>query len=533
MSISCRAYHGGGALGKQVSTSPHPFILPEPSSMLICFGGCIGILAFGRHFTFACRQHRPAAGCRRRDSGMKMTTPKARHHAAVAAVLACLVGGDFARGGFVDAAMSLDPVAYWRLGDSGPGNGNQATDRIGNHHGTYHGGVTLGSPGALADGDSAAHFDEVDDFLQIPDFSYGPRFSLAFFFRQDHRVGTSQQYLVSHSNAQHAGNDLDVFLGEGGASGWIQTNLIFDNDDEFYSLRANVSEGQWHFYTLTVSAQEGITVYLDDSVRKNSEISLGLGSVYNPSSDLYFGAVANLNPTRFFGSEDPDQGLLDEVMIFNHALTATDVANLYASRLEDAGTIPQLQAGDADQDLDFDQLDLVRVLIAGKYLSGRIATWSEGDWNGAPGGSQANPPPGDGVFDQLDIVAALQSGVYLTGPYAGMRSSASFNTSLGEPALVHVPEPAAAEILICGLCWTLLSYRRGEHRLRRRGAGAPNGMTGAVTVRVASNDLAIFDVELSITPGCRTSAGFFGVSGRGVDCWRPNMSVLRRYRARA
>ena len=43
---------------------------------------------------------------------------------------------------------------------------------------------------------------------------------------------------------------------------------------------------------------------------------------------------------------------------------------------------PQLQAGDADQDLDFDQLDLVKVQIAGKYLTGQAATWGEGDWNG-------------------------------------------------------------------------------------------------------------------------------------------------------
>ena len=77
-----------------------------------------------------------------------------------------------------------------------------------------------------------------------------------------------------------------------------------------------------------------------------------------------------------------------------------------------------LKAGDADQDLDFDQLDLVQVQIAGKYLTDQPATWGEGDWNGAPGGSPGNPPSGDGRFDQLDIVAALQSDVYLTGPYA-------------------------------------------------------------------------------------------------------------------
>jgi hypothetical protein len=123
-----------------------------------------------------------------------------------------------------------------------------------------------------------------------------------------------------------------------------------------------------------------------------------------------------------------------------------------------------LQPGDADQDLSFDQLDLVQVQVAGKYLTGEPATWGEGDWNGGPGWSQGNPPPGDGIFDQLDIVTALQSGTYLTGPYAVMQGSASFDASLAEPALVHVPEPNAATILICGLCLSLSSFRRRQHR---------------------------------------------------------------------
>jgi hypothetical protein len=67
---------------------------------------------------------------------------------------------------------------------------------------------------------------------------------------------------------------------------------------------------------------------------------------------------------------------------------------------------PHVAPGDANRDLQFDQLDIVQVLQAAKYLSGAPATFEEGDWNG------------DGVFDQLDIVAALQTGNYLKGPYA-------------------------------------------------------------------------------------------------------------------
>jgi len=113
---------------------------------------------------------------------------------------------------------------------------------------------------------------------------------------------------------------------------------------------------------------------------------------------------------------------------------------------------PVLQAGDADQDWDFDQLDLVQVQIAAKYLTGQPATWGEGDWNGAPGGMQGSPPAGDGAFNQLDIIAALNAGTYLTGPYAAIgkggqqadgQTSVTYDPSTGE---VGVDAPAGTEL---------------------------------------------------------------------------------------
>jgi hypothetical protein len=67
---------------------------------------------------------------------------------------------------------------------------------------------------------------------------------------------------------------------------------------------------------------------------------------------------------------------------------------------------PHPAPGDANEDFQFDQADVVEVLQTAKYMTGQPATWHEGDWND------------DAVFDQLDIVAALQTGNYLQGPYA-------------------------------------------------------------------------------------------------------------------
>ena len=112
----------------------------------------------------------------------------------------------------------------------------------------------------------------------------------------------------------------------------------------------------------------------------------------------------------------------------------------------------ELQAGDADQDLDFDQLDLVRVQIAAKYLTGQPATWGEGDWNGAPGGSPGSPPTGDGLFNQLDVVAAQVAGLYLAGPYSAVQPAgreADGQTSVGYDANtgeLWIDAPAGIEL---------------------------------------------------------------------------------------
>jgi hypothetical protein len=109
---------------------------------------------------------------------------------------------------------------------------------------------------------------------------------------------------------------------------------------------------------------------------------------------------------------------------WNWPLNDTDFYFTWVDFANPLGPPAGLQAGDADQDFDFDQLDLVRVQQAAKYLTGQAATWGEGDWNGAPGGEPGDPPAGNGLFDQADIIAALTSGLYLQGPYAALAGPA-------------------------------------------------------------------------------------------------------------
>lgn len=108
----------------------------------------------------------------------------------------------------------------------------------------------------------------------------------------------------------------------------------------------------------------------------------------------------------------------------------------------DGVTTPSIlaQPGDANLDGQFNQLDLVQVLQAGKYQTNQPAIWIDGDWNGGPGGSLSFPPLGNSRFDRLDIVAALQAGKYNTGPYTAESLSLS-----------PVPEPTTITLILFGL----------------------------------------------------------------------------------
>ena len=164
------------------------------------------------------------------------------------------------------------------------------------------------------------------------------------------------------------------------------------------------------------------------------------------------------------------EGSYNEFRIYDQALTSSQVLGNYQAGPEVVNvpdTTPELQAGDADQDLDFDQLDLVRVLTAAKYLTGEPATWGEGDWDGAPGGTPGQPPTGNGIFDQLDIVAALAAGVYLTGPYAALDLladgpvAATSGLNQADLAAAPVPEPSAAVLLALGLVAAIGAWKAG------------------------------------------------------------------------
>ncbi|HMP70456.1 MAG TPA: DUF4347 domain-containing protein, partial [Pirellulaceae bacterium] len=238
----------------------------------------------------------------------------------------------FAGGG----SLSYDPNANYNgsdsfdymVADSGLGltnfwglNGN-ATDSVGGSHGTLMNGPTTSANGHFG---QSLHFDEVDDYVLLPDITYSNSFSISISYKIGSNTGNSYKYLYSHGTLS-AANSINILIGEASTAGAANQLLIIlrDSNDGSatstnYNIASTIGDGNWHTVTISVSAGQTRT-YLDGVLLGTTT---GGGDAINPSGNVYIGAREDLNSSRFFG------GYLDNVMVFNRALGAGEITDLH------------------------------------------------------------------------------------------------------------------------------------------------------------------------------------------------------------
>ena len=240
------------------------------------------------------------------------------------------------------------------------GAGTLAADVAGGRHGTLFNGAAwiTGHAG------TAAHFDEVDDYLLLDDLAYPPQFSISFWFKPDDNLGSGYQYIYSHGTVETS-NSVNILLAEAGdveVGGKLRT-LLLDADDGAPSFALDYTwpvDGQWHLYTLTVSTSGGARVYLDGALMGQEARG---GGAFDPNTKLYLGGRNDLNPNRFTG------GGLDDVRIYQSALSDQQVHALFAA-----------SPGDANGDGKVNGLDFL--LWQQNYPTTSGATLQMGDFNG-------------------------------------------------------------------------------------------------------------------------------------------------------
>jgi flagellar hook assembly protein FlgD len=167
-------------------------------------------------------------------------------------------------------------------------------------------------------------FDEVNDYVSIGDSSYGPEFTLAFWFNVSDNIGSNFQYIFSHGNAGTV-NSINIYICEqsqSACSGKLRT-AILDSNDSTSNYAVDVTapiDGQWHHYAARVKTGEGTKVYLD-GVLVGTLATHGGGPI-NPSGSFRLGARNDLSADRFYG------GKLDHIKFYKRALSSTEINQL-------------------------------------------------------------------------------------------------------------------------------------------------------------------------------------------------------------
>ena len=220
-----------------------------------------------------------------------------------------------------EATPDANLVGWWRFE-------NNADDSAGTNDGTIYGAVS--ATGKIG---QALSFDEVNDYVTVPDFDYtndSDEFSLNFWFKIADVAGSAYQYIYSHGTVT-SDNSLNVYFSEtdeGAGGEELRTWITLGDSTDWYSVSdPDYVDGQWHLYTITVSSVDGATIYVDaNSILTDPNIK---GASMNPTSSVYIGARNDLNVDRYYGNSSTDDGLLDDVRLYDRALSPTEISTLF------------------------------------------------------------------------------------------------------------------------------------------------------------------------------------------------------------
>ncbi len=216
-------------------------------------------------------------------------------------------------------------IDYWRLGET---SGTTLADSVGGLSATAFNGVTLGASETLSsDSNSAASFDGSNDYASVPlNLSSTQKLTIEFWLRwttnsNDDRLAleftpnfnnTNGGFLVNPNSSASSGR-FEVALGRGTS----RNNVYFTRP----------SANSWHHFAFVfdtaASASQQILAYVDGKSVSISKGSSGTGAGSFASSTLYF---MSRGGSSLFG-----KGTLDELAIYNQALTATQIAQHYAA----------------------------------------------------------------------------------------------------------------------------------------------------------------------------------------------------------
>jgi hypothetical protein len=218
-----------------------------------------------------------------------------------------------------DVILADNPVMYWRLGEI---SGAIAHDESANHRdASYTNNPLLGFPGAIAnDTNTSVGFNGFNQGVQwIPTSSYFGAFTVEAWVKEK-QIRPVEAFFNTRTKTAEFSFDfkLDLLAGKeihfdvGDGTKWLSTSGVP------IAFKRNV----W-YYVAAVVTRRGATYYVDGSA---------IGSVTYRGIPLLFDAThkVEIGTNTRYDSEWFD-GAIDEVAVYNYALTADQIAAHYAT----------------------------------------------------------------------------------------------------------------------------------------------------------------------------------------------------------
>ncbi len=259
---------------------------------------------------------------------------------------------------YSDRVLEDNPLAYFRFGEP---NGTTATDASGNGlDGTYVNGVTLGIAGALPNStDTAAQFDGVDDYVDLPDgfadFTNGLTLEIWIYPTQ----ADTYSRLFDFGNGQNSDN---IILARRSTTNDL-TLQVWNNTTAGAMLTASgvLEFNKWQHFVATIDNTGAAQIF------KNG-LLVASGNVTAPRNvTRTSNYIARSNWTT------PDEyytGSFDEAAIYDHVLTAQRIATHYYSATGQSAVLDRANSNSGKYVFELDNADAVtlsNLSITGGY----------------------------------------------------------------------------------------------------------------------------------------------------------------------
>ena len=212
-------------------------------------------------------------------------------------------------------------VGYW------PFNGN-ANDESGNgNHGTVNGATLTEDRNGVVN--SAYSFNGINNFIElksgtsstmnvIADISY------CFWLNT---VQQTNGLILAFGNETNPGGGYLAGLADGGADpGYLGYN-ISGNAKSWSSSSLNLSNNRWNFVVITLQ-KDTMKLYINSKLDK---VTFDVEPTYSWDGNRRIG-VANYDFKAFY------EGILDDIAIYNRALTEKEITALYTSCINETAT---------------------------------------------------------------------------------------------------------------------------------------------------------------------------------------------------